>query len=151
MATGTLNENLSKVAPFRERIAKSGLKNIVNGRSIPALSGKTYNNHSPIDNSLLCTVAEGDAADIDLAAQAAHEAFPAWAALPAKQRRDLLYRVAELIEAHAEEIALLESIDTGQPIRFMSKAAVRSAANFRFLPIASNRPTTASPCPPTST
>jgi len=131
-ATGTLTENLEKVAPYRAKIAERGLKNIVNGRHIESQSGKTYDNHTPIDNSLLCTVAEGDAADIDLAATAAHEAFPAWAALPAKQRRDLLYRVAELIEAHAEEIALLESIDTGQPIRFMSKAAVRSAVNFRF-------------------
>jgi 5-carboxymethyl-2-hydroxymuconic-semialdehyde dehydrogenase len=131
-ATGTLKENLEKVANYRDGIEAAGLKNIINGRHTDAHSGKTYNNHSPIDNSILCTIAEGDAADIDLAAQAAHDAFPAWAALPAKQRRDLLYRVAELIEANAEEIALLESIDTGQPIRFMSKAAVRSAANFRF-------------------
>ncbi len=52
--------------------------------------------------------------------------------MPARKRRDLLYRVAELIEENAEELALLESLDTGQPIRFMSKAAIRGAANFRF-------------------
>ena len=52
--------------------------------------------------------------------------------MPAKKRRDLLYRVAELIEDNAEELALLETLDTGQPIRFMSQAAARSAENFRF-------------------
>ena len=86
----------------------------------------------PLTTHLFATVAEGDAADIDQAAEAAAAAFPAWRDLPAKKRRDLLYRVADLIEQNAEEIALLESLDTGQPIRFMSKAAVRGAANFRF-------------------
>jgi 5-carboxymethyl-2-hydroxymuconic-semialdehyde dehydrogenase len=131
-ATGTLNDNLEKAAPFRAKIKEQGLKNIINGRHVDAHSGKTFDNGSPIDSSFICTVAAGDAADIDAAALAAQAAFPAWAALPAKQRRDLLYRVADLIEEHAEELALLESVDTGQPIRFMSKAAVRGAANFRF-------------------
>jgi 5-carboxymethyl-2-hydroxymuconic-semialdehyde dehydrogenase len=131
-ATGTLAENLDKVAVHRAKIAERGVKNIINGRHLDALSGKTYENGSPIDSSFICTVAYSDAADIDRAAQAAQDAFPAWAAMPAKRRRDLLYRVAELIEANAEEIALLESLDTGQPIRFMSAAAVRSAENFRF-------------------
>jgi 5-carboxymethyl-2-hydroxymuconic-semialdehyde dehydrogenase len=131
-ATGTLAENLEKVANYRAEIAERGVKNIINGRHADALSGETYENGTPIDSSLICTVAKGNAADIDRAAQAAQDAFPAWATLPAKKRRDLLYRVAELIEANAEKIALLESLDTGQPIRFMSAAAVRSAENFRF-------------------
>jgi 5-carboxymethyl-2-hydroxymuconic-semialdehyde dehydrogenase len=52
--------------------------------------------------------------------------------LPGKERKRLLHKVADLIEAHAEEIALLEVLDTGQTIRFMSKAALRGAQNFRF-------------------
>ena len=64
-ASGTLTENLAKAAPFRTEIAGRGLKNIINGRHQDALSGKTYDNGSPIDSSLICTVAEGDAADID--------------------------------------------------------------------------------------
>ena len=47
-------------------------------------------------------------------------------------RRQLLHRIADAVEARAEEISLVESVDTGQAIRFMSKAAVRGAENFRF-------------------
>lgn len=131
-AKGTLQENLEKIKAYRADVEARGVKNIINGKHVDAISGKTYENLSPIDNGRICTVQEGDAADIDAAAQAAKAAFPAWAAVSAKKRRDLLYRVADLIEENAEELALLESLDTGQPIRFMAKAAIRGAANFRF-------------------
>jgi len=127
-----LEENHQKVSEHRARVAEQGVKNIINGEHVDANSGKTFDNFSPLDNSLICTVAESDATDIDKAAQVAMDAFPAWRDMPAKKRRDILYRVADLIEENAEEIALLESLDTGQPIRFMSKAAIRGAANFRF-------------------
>ena len=126
------DENLQKVAVYREAIELNGVRNIINGEHRGAVSGKTFENLSPIDDSFICDVAEGDADDIDLAVQSAHSAFPAWRDMPAKKRRDLLYRVADLIEETAEELALLESLDTGQPIRFMAKAAIRGAANFRF-------------------
>lgn len=127
-----LEDNHQKVAQYRGKIAERGVKNIINGEHHDAISGKTFDNSSPLDNSLICTVAEGNAEDIDKAVQAAHSAFPAWRDMPAQKRRDILYRVADLIEENAEELALLESLDTGQPIRFMSKAAIRGAANFRF-------------------
>lgn len=127
-----LEENRQKVTQYRAKIAERGVQNIINGEHVDAVSGKTFENLSPLDNSVICTVAAGDEADIDHAAQVAHEAFPAWRDLSAKKRRDILYRVADLIEANAEELALLESLDTGQPIRFMNKAAIRGAANFRF-------------------
>lgn len=131
-ATGTLETNLEKLAQYRAAIAASGIKNIINGKHVDAISGKTYEALTPIDNSVICEVAEGESADIDAAVQAAKDAFPAWAAMPAKQRRNLMYRIAELIEENAEELALLESLDTGQPIRFMAVAALRAAANYRF-------------------
>ena len=81
---------------------------------------------------MICQVAAGDGDDIARATQAAKDAFPAWRDMPGAERRKLLHRVADLIEENAEDIALLETLDTGQPIRFMSKAAVRGAANFRF-------------------
>ena len=131
-AKGTLEENLAKVAGYRAAVAERGVRNIINGVHVDAVSGETYENHSPIDNSRICTVVKGDAADIDAAAQVAMDAFPAWRDMDGKKRRNLLYRVAELIEENADELALLESLDTGQPIRFMAKAAIRGAANFRF-------------------
>lgn len=127
-----VEENRQKVTEYRQRVAEQGLRNIINGQHVDAKSGKTFDNYSPLDNSLICQVAESDASDVDDAAQAAMDAFPAWRDMPAKERRDLLYKVADLIEENAEEIALLETLDTGQPIRFMSKAAIRGAANFRF-------------------
>lgn len=128
----TLEGNREKVAVFRDAIQMRGIENFINGEHISAVSGKTFTTTSPIDNSYITDVAEGDAADIDLACKAAAAAFPAWAAMPAKERRAILYRIADLIEENAEEIALLESLDTGQPIRFMRVAAVRGAANYRF-------------------
>ncbi|MGB2197020.1 MAG: 5-carboxymethyl-2-hydroxymuconate semialdehyde dehydrogenase, partial [Planktomarina sp.] len=70
--------------------------------------------------------------DIDKAAKAAKAVFPAWRDMPAKQRKAILIKIAEGIEARAEEIALCECWDTGQAWRFMSKAAIRGAENFRY-------------------
>jgi len=81
---------------------------------------------------VLCTVANGGPEEIDAAARAAMEAFEDWRDTPGTERKRLLHRVADLIEEHGDEIALLETCDTGQPIRFMSKAASRAAENFRF-------------------
>ena len=95
-------------------------------------SGEHFENRSPVDGSRLGEVAAGDASDVDSACVAAEEAFPAWSALPGKARQALLHRVADGIVARQEEIALVECMDTGQAIRFMSKAALRGAENFRF-------------------
>ena len=72
------------------------------------------------------------AADIDAAANAASDAFAMWRDMPALERKKILIRIAEGIEARAEEIALCECWDTGQTIKFMSKAALRGAENFRY-------------------
>ncbi|MGF1506241.1 MAG: aldehyde dehydrogenase family protein, partial [Anaerolineae bacterium] len=130
--TSQAEHNLNRAAELRGVLAERGVRHIINGEHVDAATGSTFEATSPIDNTVICTVAEGGAEDIDRAVQAAQAAFPAWRDMKAKTRRDLLYRVAELIEENAEEIALLETLDTGQPIRFMSMAAIRAAANFRF-------------------
>ena len=95
--------------------------------------GEVFASITPTDGSTLGEVRAGTAADVGEAAQAADAAFRGtYGALTNRQRRDLMYAIAEGIEARADEIAAVESLDTGQPIRFMSKAAVRGAANFRF-------------------
>ncbi len=60
-------------------------------------------------------------------------AFKAWRDMPATMRKKLLHRVADAIEDHADDIAVLECIDTGQAHRFMAKAAIRGAENFPLL------------------
>ena len=70
--------------------------------------------------------------DVDAAVQAAKKAFPAWRDMPGAERKKLLHHFADKIVERADEIALVESMDCGQPIRFMKQAAIRGAANFRF-------------------
>lgn len=126
-----LDENIEKLAGHLSRFRETGILNRIGGQD-RAGAGGTFQTISPVDKSVICDVARGQAADIDAAAQAAHDAFPVWRDMPAKERRAILIRVAEGIEARAEEIALCECWDTGQAWKFMSKAALRGADNFRY-------------------
>ncbi|MFK7754190.1 MAG: 5-carboxymethyl-2-hydroxymuconate semialdehyde dehydrogenase [Sedimentitalea sp.] len=127
-----LSDNLSKLDGFLSKIRETGIQNQISGETVAAHSGATFETRSPVDDSLICNVARGDRADIDAAASAAKAAFPAWRDTPAAERRLILLRMADGIEARAEGNALCECWDSGQAIRFMSKAALRGAANFRF-------------------
>ncbi|MEZ5753555.1 MAG: 5-carboxymethyl-2-hydroxymuconate semialdehyde dehydrogenase [Paracoccaceae bacterium] len=113
-----------------DRFRKDGIRNLINGEDVAG--GDWFETRSPVDDSLIARVALSDCATVDRAAQAAKTAFPAWAAMPGEARKALLHRIADAIEARAEEIALCECWDTGQVYRFMSKAALRGAENFRF-------------------
>ena len=126
-----LEANLAKLDGHLSRFRSGGIRNRIAGVDRDGAGG-TFQSVSPVDESVICDVAHGMAADIDAAARAAHDAFPAWRDLPAKERRDILIAIAEGIEARAEEIALCECWDTGQTLKFMSKAALRGAENFRF-------------------
>ncbi|MDM7970317.1 MAG: 5-carboxymethyl-2-hydroxymuconate semialdehyde dehydrogenase [Paracoccaceae bacterium] len=123
---------MAKLRPILARIAATGVMNRIGGVDCPASDGATFANHSPVDESLICQVARGTAADIDAAAAAAKAAFPAWRDMEAAARKKILHKIADGIVARAEEIALAECWDTGQALRFMSKAALRGAENFRF-------------------
>ena len=127
-----LASNLDKLAGFLEKHRASGITNLINGEARPAASGQTFETTSPVDESVICSVTRGGADDIDAAAKAAKAAFPAWRDLPATERKAIQHRIADGIVARAEEIALCECWDTGQALRFMSKAALRGAENFRF-------------------
>jgi 5-carboxymethyl-2-hydroxymuconic-semialdehyde dehydrogenase len=126
-----LEQNVEKLGAYLARFSEKGIQNRINGENREG-SGGTFNSISPVDKSIICSVSKGNEADIDTAAQAASKAFPAWRDMPASERRKILLNVAEAIEARAEEIALCECWDTGQTMRFMSKAALRGAENFRY-------------------
>jgi len=129
---GKLAANVAKAEQLLARFARDGVQHFVDGAARPAASGRTFSTQSPIDDRVLAQVAAGDAADVSAAADAAQRAFPAWRDVGGEKRRALLHAIADAIEARGEEIALLESLDTGQAIRFMSAAAKRGAENFRF-------------------
>ncbi|MCV0397267.1 MAG: 5-carboxymethyl-2-hydroxymuconate semialdehyde dehydrogenase [Rhizobiaceae bacterium] len=128
----SFKENVAKAEGYLARFREQGVLNHIGGEAVPALDGETYETISPVDLKPLANVALGKAADIDSAAKAAKDAFPEWAAMPGEARKKLLHGIADAIEARAEEIAFVECMDTGQALRFMSKAALRGAENFRF-------------------
>ena len=126
-----LQDNITKLDGYLERYRSTGIQNHIAGQDMPG-SGGTFTSISPINKSEICRVARSTEADIDMAAKAATEAFAAWRDTPALERKKILVNVANAIEDRAEEIALCECWDTGQTLRFMSKAALRGAENFRY-------------------
>ena len=115
-----------------DALATPVLPHFINGAACPSIDGGEFANLSPSDGTLLNHTALGSEADIDAASSAAAAAFEGWRGWPAGQRRDLLHAIADRIEQHAEQIALLETADTGQPLRFTGKTATRGAENFRY-------------------
>ncbi len=128
----TFADNRATAERHLARFADEPLAHLVGGSPTPSTTGATFTNHSPIDGARLGDVASGDEADIDQAALAAADAFTSWSRTPGVERKRILHRVADAIEARANEIAVTECVDTGQTMRFMSAAALRGAANFRF-------------------
>lgn len=127
-----LTKNLKKLKTELNKLKKSGIKNIINGKELASSSRTTFENFSPVDGKKIADVAQGNAKDIDKAAKAATNAFKTWRKMPHQQRKKILHAIADNIEKYADEIAVCESYDTGQPIRFTKKSAIRGAANFRF-------------------
>ena len=126
-----LSANLEAAAAHLARFRAGATAHFIAGRRDEG-NGRTFDNLSPLDNTVLCRVSAGEAADVDRAARAASDAFPAWRDLDPYRRRVILHAIADGIAARADEIALVESVDSGQPIRYVSKAALRAAENFRF-------------------
>lgn len=91
----------------------------INGKWQDSVSGKTFPTMNPSTGEVICQVAEGDKADIDLAVAAARKAFAEgpWSRMNASERGRLLYKLADLIERNKEELAALESLDNGKPYR----------------------------------
>ncbi len=126
------DQNKARLKPLLDKLGREGIGHWIAGRRVESASGATFETRSPVDGSHIADVARGGAADIAAAAAAARAAFPAWRDMRVEKRQNLLHKVADRIEAHADRIATLECWDTGQAWRFMSKAAVRAADNFRF-------------------
>lgn len=94
-------------------------KLLIDGKWVNSVSGKTFPTYNPATEEKIADVAEGDAADIDLAAKAARKAFESgpWSRMDARDRGKLMNRLADLIEENFDELAALETLDNGKPIR----------------------------------
>src|SRR5262245_65056152 len=96
-------------------------------------SATAFTVENPATGDTIAEVAEANAADVDRAVQAARAAFATWGRAPAGVRAAAMRRFADTIDAHVEEIARLETRDTGLPISQTLKATIpRAADNFRF-------------------
>ncbi len=127
-----LAANVAKAAGYLKRFRAAPLGHFIAGKPERGSSTEVFDNLSPVDGRLLNQVVSGDESDVHAAATAARAAFPQWRAKTGDARRAILHKVADAIEARREEIALVECMDTGQALRFMSGAALRAAENFRF-------------------
>ena len=96
---------------------QAGFGHYIGGAFVPSIGGATFAVTNPARETHLATVAEGKAADIDAAVQAARAAFPAWAAAPGHERARYLYAIARHIQKRERFLAVLETLDNGKPIR----------------------------------
>ena len=128
----TLEENLAKAHEYLKQFQGGPIHHRIGGQDVLASDGQTFDSLSTVDMSKLASAAKGTAEDIDAACNAAKAAFAEWAATSGAERKRILHAIADGIVARKEEIAFLEALDTGQSLRFMSKAALRAADNFRF-------------------
>ncbi|MBX9609373.1 MAG: aldehyde dehydrogenase family protein [Gammaproteobacteria bacterium] len=105
----------------------------IGGEWVEALDGARLSVRDPFDDSEILTIAEARANDVDRAVAAARAAFPAWAAMNPADRARLLQRLVEKMESCFEELAELEALDTGHPLRDTRMLDVpRTLLNFRY-------------------
>jgi phenylacetaldehyde dehydrogenase len=133
MATATqavqLTENVARyVAKTRQML--------INGKWVDAVSGKTFPTYNPATGEVLANVAEGDREDINRAVAAARAAFDSgpWSRISPADRAQMMWRLSDLIEKHAEEFAQIESLDNGKPLTVARVADVPGTVNmFRYM------------------
>ncbi len=106
----------------------------IGGKLVPSANGATFDVTEPVSNQVYGQAAAGGAEDVDRAVEAATAAFTAgpWPGMAARARARVLNKIADAIEARANEIAATETFDTGLPVTQAQGQAARAAENFRF-------------------
>jgi acyl-CoA reductase-like NAD-dependent aldehyde dehydrogenase len=121
---GVLTAERPATAPARRETM------IIDNKPVAAADGRTFYVENPAKRgSVVAEVPRGGAADVDRAVKSAAKAFPAWRATHWKDRARALYRIADAIEAHAEEIARTLSSETGNALRTITRAEVKVGAD----------------------
>jgi phenylacetaldehyde dehydrogenase len=133
MDTIALDPRLSQ--PVRSFLERRG-KLLIDGELVAAASGKTFPVYNPATGTVIANVAEADREDVDRAVKAARRAFDdgAWARVKPSERGRLLWKLADLLEAHLDEFAEIESLDNGKPAAVARVADVPLAVDiFRYM------------------
>lgn len=105
----------------------------IGGERVASADGATFDDISPLDESVLGQVSAGSQADVDAAVAAARKAFPAWAAMAPSERAAILRKVADGVEARVEDLANVETRDNGALLRSHLRGVMpRVAMNIRY-------------------
>ena len=128
MSTIHLPESLS--ATNREFLKNPG-QLLINGRWVPSVSGRTFQVFNPATEEMVAEVADGQPADVNEAVKAARAAFESgpWPRMTPSERGRLVWKLADLLEQHAEDFAQLESLDNGKPLTVARVADVPLAVD----------------------
>ena len=113
-------------------VAVTRHKNLVGGELVESTSGETMEVLNPATGETIAEVPRGTADDVERAVEAAKGAAPAWGARPPKERMELLLRLADVIDEHADELAKLESLNVGKPMAIAADEMPFCADNLRF-------------------
>ncbi|MDH7797408.1 MULTISPECIES: aldehyde dehydrogenase family protein [unclassified Beijerinckia] len=110
-------------------LARAG-KLLIDGKHVPAVSGATFDVINPATEQVIARVAHGDKADVDLAVSAARKAFDGgpWVRMAPAERAKLIYKLGEAIDRHADELALIETLDNGKPLKAARTIDIPSSA-----------------------
>jgi acyl-CoA reductase-like NAD-dependent aldehyde dehydrogenase len=110
-------------------------KLLINGEWVPAIKGETFDSYNPATGESLARLALAGAEDVDRAVQAARQAFETgpWSQMTGEARAGLLWKLADLIDQHADELAEIETLDNGKPLRVSRRGDLPQASkHFRY-------------------
>ncbi|HZT04510.1 MAG TPA: aldehyde dehydrogenase family protein [Steroidobacteraceae bacterium] len=131
----TVTPVLERAQRLKGALAAAPQRLVIGGKRTDSSSGETFETVNPATGEVLTRVARGNAADVDLAVAAARRAFEdrAWRTLSAYDRSNLLLKLADLIERHADDLAVLECLDNGKPAHLTRLVEVEgSIKTFRY-------------------
>ncbi|MFN8243079.1 MAG: aldehyde dehydrogenase family protein [Ferruginibacter sp.] len=102
---------------FQKPAFKARYDNFIGGEFVPPVTGEYFDNISPVDGKVFTQAARSGKDDIEKALDAAHAAFPSWSKTSPAQRANILNKIADIMEANLQQLAMIETIDNGKPIR----------------------------------
>lgn len=120
---------------LEKQIAIKDAKLFINGEYVNAISGETFDTFNPSTNQRLATVASANEQDVEMAVQVAQGTFESgiWSKMPVEERSKTLCRMSDLVMERVDELALIETVDVGKPIKESRDFDIpRAAANLRF-------------------
>ena len=126
----------SSIPPSLQTFLASPKRLLIDGDWRDAQSGESFDVYDPATDQVVAQVAQGDAADVEIAVQAARKAFDSgpWSKMTASQRGRMIWKIGDLIEQNADELAQLETLDNGKPLSVAKAADVALAADmFRYM------------------